>query len=361
MPPWTTRSAIAIATGAATAVALDAVVGHGAPSNRRWRVKFDDGRPRSRRSPPSTTRPIGCGLEHANYEALAGQTYLAPSWAGTTTGRHPALVIEDLSERRLAAAVDDRADRRRARCAERDPGDAAARPRSRTSSARCSTSRRDGTRCAPTRRGRSRSASSSRRWLETYADTLAAAAGSADLERRRPAARRRAERQPVLPRRPCSARRLELGLPRSPTLDVLSWLPSLHHEGGPEPWAAAARPRDARRAPRGVLPRARRREPIPQAPHVRQLQLDQGRGRAARGRVASWASPPPSDAAGSCTCNTLLHSPPWPNRPRRLRRRARPAPQQGPAHDPAAPGDRLGGDADAGPHLAGRDRPHDRG
>jgi hypothetical protein len=59
-------------------------------------------------------------------------------------------------------------------------------------------------------------------------------------------------------------------------LDLAAWLPSLHHEGGPEPWTLLpdAGPLAALLA--GFFLEHAAREPIPQAPHVRKLQLDQG-------------------------------------------------------------------------------------
>jgi hypothetical protein len=62
----------------------------------------------------------------------------------------------------------------------------------------------------------------------------------------------------------------------APELDLAAWLPSLHHEGGPEPWTLLpdAGPLAALLA--GFFLEHAAREPIPQAPHVRQLQLDQG-------------------------------------------------------------------------------------
>ena len=115
--------------------------------------------------------------------------------------------------RDLAAAVDDGPDRRGVRCAQRDPGHAAARldrgrvrgvvghPRRMGPDARRLV-RRARARCvrpAVVRDAR-RHAGHGRRVRRS--------------RRRRPPARRRAKRQPVRPRRASRARRLELGLPR---------------------------------------------------------------------------------------------------------------------------------------------------
>lgn len=117
---------IATATGARPR-ALDAVVGHGAPSHRRWRVTYDDRPPAFAKIAAFDYTADWLRTEHANYEALAGQPYLSPVLGWHDDGEHPALVIEDLSDADLAATVDDRTDRRRPRSAQRDPGHAAAR------------------------------------------------------------------------------------------------------------------------------------------------------------------------------------------------------------------------------------------
>jgi aminoglycoside phosphotransferase (APT) family kinase protein len=61
-----------------------------------------------------------------------------------------------------------------------------------------------------------------------------------------------------------------------PILDFAAWLPSLRHEGGPEPWTLPGHGSVAALLAGYFLGNAGR-EPISQAPHVRQLQLDQGR------------------------------------------------------------------------------------
>jgi len=62
----------------------------------------------------------------------------------------------------------------------------------------------------------------------------------------------------------------------APELDLAAWLPSLHHEGGPEPWALLPDAGPVASLLAGFFLEHAGREPIPQAPHVRQLQLDQG-------------------------------------------------------------------------------------
>jgi Ser/Thr protein kinase RdoA (MazF antagonist) len=60
-------------------------------------------------------------------------------------------------------------------------------------------------------------------------------------------------------------------------LDLASWLPSLHAEGGPAPWTLLDGHGPLASLLAGFFLEHAGREPIPQVPHVRQLQLDQGR------------------------------------------------------------------------------------
>ena len=94
-----------------------------------------------------------------------------------------------------------------------------------------------------------------------------------------------------------------------PLLDVAAWLPSLHHEGGPEPWTILPGQGALAALLAGFFLEHAGREPIPQAPHVRRLQLDQGRVALRVGLPRAGHPRPQLSAAGSCTCNTLLHSP----------------------------------------------------
>jgi Ser/Thr protein kinase RdoA (MazF antagonist) len=59
-------------------------------------------------------------------------------------------------------------------------------------------------------------------------------------------------------------------------LDLVAWLPSLAHEGGPEPWAIAPGQGALASLLAGFFLEHAGRPSIAQAPHVRQLQLDQG-------------------------------------------------------------------------------------
>ena len=170
---------IAIATGARP-LALDAVVGHGAPSHRRWRVKYDDRPPAFAKIAAFDYTADWLRTEHANYAALAGQPYLSPVLGWHDDGEHPALVIEDLSDavwpppwttERIDAVLDALS----AIHATAPPASIGERVRGIVRHPR-----KDGRRCAPTRPRRSRSVSSAAGGPRR-AVTLAAAAGSADL------------------------------------------------------------------------------------------------------------------------------------------------------------------------------------
>ena len=121
--------------------------------------------------------------------------------------------------------------------------------------------------------------------------------------------RRRPQRQPLHPRRARGLRGLELALsrPRGP---------------GPGRVAPVARPRAARARGRcspaaaahaallaGFFLEHARREPIPQAPHVRADAARPGPGGVGLGRPRAGPAAAPALTRLCCTCNTLLHSP----------------------------------------------------
>jgi aminoglycoside phosphotransferase (APT) family kinase protein len=81
----------------------------------------------------------------------------------------------------------------------------------------------------------------------------------------------------------------------SDTFDLASWLPSLHHEGGPEPWTLLPGHGEVAALLAGFFLEHARRAPIPQAPHVRPLQRDQGVV-ALRWACHELGIPDPSDA-----------------------------------------------------------------
>ncbi len=75
-------------------------------------------------------------------------------------------------------------------------------------------------------------------------------------------------------------------------LDMAGWLPSLWVEGGPAPWELLPGRGPIASLLAGFFLEHARRESIPQAPHVRQLQLDQGRA-ALRWSARELGLPPP--------------------------------------------------------------------
>ena len=303
---------IATATGARPR-ALDAVVGHGAPSHRRWRVTYDDRPPAFAKIAAFDYTADWLRTEHANYEALAGQPYLSPVLGWHDDGEHPALVIEDLSDaiwpppwttERIDAVLEAlsaiQATPPPASIADEfgalfdihegwdpmraDPSGALG----------LGVFDRVVVRDARRRACRGRRVSRPRR--------------------RRPAARRRAERQPVLPRRPGRARRLELGLPRR--LDARRVVVAAE----PEPRRRSrtvgtdAGQRAARRAPRRVLPRARRAGTDPPGAARPAAAAGSRGGRSAMGlpRAGHPGRPTPPDIAPATRC---YNRPRWPSPP----------------------------------------------
>jgi hypothetical protein len=285
---------IAIATGARP-LALDAVVGHGAPSHRRWRVRYDDRPPAFAKIAAFDYTAEWLRTEHANYEALAGQPYLSPVLGWHDDGEHPALVIEDLSDaiwpppwttERIDAVLDSLS------AIQATPP-----PASIAGEFGALFDIHEGwdpMRADPS--GALALGVFSRRWFEAYADTLAAAAGSADLGG--DALLHGDVRSDNLCLRGGRAMLVDWNWAcrGASTLDVLSWLPSLNHEGGPEPWALMPGHGTHAALLAGFFLEHAGREPIPQAPHVRQLQLDQGVV-ALRWACYELGIPAPSDAA----------------------------------------------------------------
>ncbi len=265
---------IAVATGARPR-ALDPVAGHGAPSHRRWRVTYDDR--------PSAFAKIAAfdytadwlRTEHANYQALAGQPYLSPVLGWYDDGEHPALVLEDLSDAmwpppwttdRIDAVFDALG------AIQGTPP-----PASITHEFGALFDIDEG--WDPMRADPSGALALrvfDRRWFETHADMLAEAAGSAGLGG--DALLHGDVRSDNLCVRDGRAVLVDWNWAcrGASTLDVLSWLPSLHHEGGPEPWALMPDHGPHAALLAGFFLEHAGREPIPQAPHVRQLQRDQG-------------------------------------------------------------------------------------
>ena len=361
MPDDADRGRIRAATGKQP-VSMVPAPGHGAPSNRRWLVGFEDGSSAFAKIAAFDYTAEWLRLERTNYEALAGATYLPRLLGWDDDGEAPALVLEDLAgamwpppwttgriDAVLAALEAIQATpppeaivglfgelfdirtgwlpllRRPDACA-------GARP------LRCLVAGLVGRHTA--RGGRRRRARG-----------------------RRPAARRRAQRQPLPDRGPGRPRGLELGVSSGRRCSTSRHgSRASHHEGGPHPWQILPGQGALASLLAGFFLRARRAAADPPGSARPTAAAGSGARRAALGVPRAGASRRPPELTRRTLhlqhAATLAgHG----NRSRRLRRRAGPAPQPGPPDDPAAAGDRLGGHAHAGAHLAGRDRPHDRG
>ena len=255
--------------------ALEPVVGHGAPSHRRWRVHFDD-RPSVFAKVAAFDYVAGwLRLEHENYEALAGRPYLPSLLGWHDDGESPVLVIEDLTEATWPPPWSSQdIDAVRRALAEIQ---GTAPPASIDDDFGALFDIHEGwdpMRAQPT--GALSLGVFDRAWFDRYADDLAAAAASAELGG--DALLHGDVRSDNLCLRDGRAVLIDWNwaCKGAAELDLASWLPSLHHEGGPEPWALLpdAGPLAALLA--GFFLEHAARAPIPQAPHVRQLQLDQG-------------------------------------------------------------------------------------
>jgi len=265
---------IELATGARPA-ALEPMVGHGGPSHRRWRVLFDDRPPAFAKIAAFDYVAEWLRLEHANYRALSGLPCIPDLLGWHDDGESPALVIEDLSEAAwpppwstegvdaVLAALDEIQGTPPPAAIDDDFG-----------ALFDIHEGWDPMRADPTRA--LGLGVFDRAWFDRYADALAAAAAKAELGGG--ALLHGDVRSDNLCLRDGRAVLIDWNWAcvGAPELDRAAWLPSLHHEGGPEPWTLLhdAGPLAALLA--GFFLEHAAREPIPQAPHVRRLQLDQG-------------------------------------------------------------------------------------
>jgi len=257
-------------------VSLVPAAGHGAPSNRRWIASFADGTRAFAKVAAFDYTAEWLRLEHTNYEALSGRSYLPSLLGWDDDGEEPALVLEDLSAASwpppwtasmpvavLAtldavqatpppAAIDESFERRIWRIA-------------------------DGWRPLRTDPGGALGLGTfDEVWLRANIDELERAADAAILTG-----------DALLH---CDVRSDNLALVDgrailvdwnwaargAPVLDLAAWLPSLHQEGGPPPWTLLPDQGPLASLLAGYFLYNAGKEPIPQAPHVRQLQLDQG-------------------------------------------------------------------------------------
>ena len=255
---------------------LRPAAGHGAPSNRRWLVTFADGTEAFAKIAAFDYTAEWLRLERANYEALAGQSYLPRVLGWDDDGESPVLLLEDLSTARwpppwTSAAIDAVVGTLR-------QIQATPPPMSVTGLFGEMFDIREG--WLPLRARPDQALALGvfdGRWLDTWGETLERAAGAATLEGG--ALLHGDVRSDNLCLRDGRVVLVDwnwacLG---APDLDIAAWLPSLHHEGGPPPWEILPGAAELASLLAGFFLEHAGRPAIPQAPHVRQLQLDQGR------------------------------------------------------------------------------------
>jgi hypothetical protein len=256
-------------------VALEPAAGHGAPSHRRWRVRFDDR--------PSAFAKVAAfdyvaewlRLERANYEAIGEMPYLPRVLGWHDDGESPVLVIEDLTEEMWPPPWST--ERIDAVLRSLDEIQGTTPPSSIDDVFGELFDIHEG--WDPMRADPTRALSLGvfdRPWFDRHADDLAAAAATAELGG--DALLHGDVRSDNLCLRRGRAVLIDWNWAcvGAPTLDLAAWLPSLHHEGGPEPWALLPNAGPLAALLAGFFLEHAGREPIPQAPHVRRLQLDQG-------------------------------------------------------------------------------------
>src|SRR4051812_40448259 len=225
---------IAAATGARPA-ALEPVEGHGAPSHRRWRVLFDDRPPAFAKVAAFDYVAEWLRLEHAHYEALAGRPFLPELIGWHDDGEAPVLVIENLSEATWPPPWSS--DAVAAVLSALDEVQGTQPPVGIDDDFGALFDIREG--WDPMRGNPARALALGvfdRAWFERHADDLATAASAAELG------------GDILLHGDVRSDNLCLRDGRAVLidwnwacigareLDLAAWLPSLRHEGGPEPW-----------------------------------------------------------------------------------------------------------------------------
>ena len=250
--------------------------GHGAPSNRRWIVSFADGTRAFAKVAAFDYTADWLRIERTNYEALSGRHYLPSLLGWDDDGAEPTLVLEDLSG---ASWPPPWIRRRSTRCSR--PSMPSARPRRRIGSPRPSSSgsgrsERAGGRCGEDPDGTLALGVFDEAWLRSNIDELEQAADDAVLD------------GDALVHGDIRSDNLCLVDGRAvlvdwnwasrgaPLLDLAAWLPSLHREGGPPPWTLLKDQGPLASLLAGFFLYHAGMDPIPQAPHVRRLQLEQG-------------------------------------------------------------------------------------
>jgi hypothetical protein len=268
------RDRIRLATGKRPSE-LRPAPGHGAPSNRRWIVTFDDGMTAFAKVAAFDYTAEWLRLERRNYELLAGAPFVPAMLGWYDDGEQPALVIENLRDAIWPPPwTPDRIEAVRSSLAAIQaipPPVEIAAPFGEMFDIE------EG--WEPLRADPGRVFALGvfdRAWFDVNAETLETASREADLKgdtllhgdvRSDNLCVRDDHAVLVDWNWACRGR---------PSLDLVAWLPSLWHEGGPEPWTIAPGHGPLASLLAGFFLEHAGREPIPQAPHVRQLQLDQG-------------------------------------------------------------------------------------
>lgn len=250
--------------------------GHGAPSNRRWIVSFADGTRAFAKVAAFDYTAEWLRTERTNYEALSGRHYLPSLLGWDDDGAAPTLVLEDLSGASwpppwTSASIDavlTTLDAVRAT----PPPDRIAE----TFEQRIRQIREGWGPMRDDPAGTLALGVFDEAWLRSNIDELEQAADDAVLD------------GDALVHGDIRSDNLCLVDGRAvlvdwnwasrgaPLLDLATWLPSLHREGGPPPWTFLKDQGPLASLLAGFFLYHAGMDPIPQAPHVRRLQLEQG-------------------------------------------------------------------------------------
>jgi hypothetical protein len=269
------RERIALATGK-TPADLVAAPGHGAPSNRRWIARFEDGSSAFAKVAAFDYTAEWLRTEIINYRALDRRPFVPQFLGWYDDGAAPALVVQDMStlgwpppwSTARVDAVLATLDELRGVSPPAELGPSPQRelfdPMEGWAAIAADPS------------GAVALDVFDAGWFHRHGLTLEQAAADADLSGQT------LVHGDVRSDNICitGSRAIlvdwNLACRGSQTFDLASWLPSLHHEGGPEPWALLPGHGEIAALLAGFFLEHARRPVIPQAPRVRKLQLDQG-------------------------------------------------------------------------------------